>query len=120
MSCTVYCCILEIIINILARHHFPTLLFGRVLEGISTNLLFSAFESWMTTQHRHLGFPECWLQTTYSQMSIGNRTMAILANPRRLCILTHDETVEFSVGLFNPVAGILRSKYVPDNLQGGS
>jgi hypothetical protein len=27
--------------------------------------------------------------------------------------------VEFSVGLFNPVAGTLRSKYVPDNLQGG-
>merc|ERR1719223_759139 len=27
--------------------------------------------------------------------------------------------VEFCVGLFNPVAGTLRSKYVPDNLQGG-
>merc|ERR1719384_1405273 len=27
--------------------------------------------------------------------------------------------VEFSVGLFNPVAGTLRSKYVPDHLQGG-
>jgi MFS family permease len=78
-SCIVYC-ILEIIINILEHfHHFPTLLFGRVLGGISTNLLFSAFESWMTTQHRHLGFPESWLQTTYSQMSIGNGTMAILA-----------------------------------------
>jgi hypothetical protein len=52
---------------------------GRVLGGISTNLLFSAFESWMTTQHRHLGFPESWLQTTYSNMSIGNGAMAIFA-----------------------------------------
>jgi len=78
-SCIIYC-LLEIVINILEHfHHFPTLLFGRVLGGISTNLLFSAFESWMTTQHRHLGFPESWLQKTYSQMSIGNGTMAILA-----------------------------------------
>jgi MFS family permease len=78
-SCIIYC-LLEIVINILEHFDdFPTLLFGRVLGGISTNLLFSAFESWMTTQHRHLGFPEKWLQKTYSHMSIGNGTMAILA-----------------------------------------
>lgn len=78
-SCIVYC-ILEIIINILEHYEdFPTLLFGRVLGGISTNLLFSAFESWMTTQHRKLGFPESWLQRTYSETSIGNGTMAIFA-----------------------------------------
>jgi len=78
-SCIVYC-VLEIIINILEHYEdFPTLLFGRVLGGISTNLLFSAFESWMTTQHRHLGFPESWLQRTYAETSIGNGTMAVLA-----------------------------------------
>jgi MFS family permease len=78
-SCIVYC-VLEIIINILEHFDdFPTLLLGRVLGGISTNLLFSAFESWMTTQHRHLGFPESWLQRTYAETSIGNGTMAILA-----------------------------------------
>ncbi len=78
-SCIVYC-VLEIIINILEHFEdFPTLLLGRVLGGISTNLLFSAFESWMTTQHRHLGFPESWLQRTYSETSIGNGTMAVLA-----------------------------------------
>lgn len=78
-SCIVYC-VLEIIINVLEHYNdFTTLIIGRILGGISTNLLFSAFESWMTTQHRHLGFPESWLQTTYSEMSIGNGTMAILA-----------------------------------------
>ncbi|GFH60603.1 DUF791-domain-containing protein [Chaetoceros tenuissimus] len=78
-SCIVYC-VLEIIINILEHYSdFTTLIIGRILGGISTNLLFSAFESWMTTQHRYLGFPESWLQTTYSEMSIGNGTMAILA-----------------------------------------
>jgi hypothetical protein len=36
---------------------FTILLVGRVLGGISTNLLFSAFESWMTTEHRKKGKP---------------------------------------------------------------
>ena len=67
-SCIVYC-VLEIIINTLEHSHdFNILLFGRVLGGISTNLLFSAFESWMTTEHRKKGFPEEWMSTTYSQV----------------------------------------------------
>jgi len=78
-SCIVYC-VLEIIINLLEHcQDFRTLLVGRVLGGISTNLLFSSFESWMTTEHRHRGFPEEWLQRTYSATSIGNGTMAVLA-----------------------------------------
>mmetsp|Transcript_28555 Transcript_28555/g.77278 ORF Transcript_28555/g.77278 Transcript_28555/m.77278 type:complete len:480 (-) Transcript_28555:342-1781(-) len=78
-SCIVYC-VLEIIINTLEHSHdFGILLFGRVLGGISTNLLFSAFESWMTTEHRKRGFPEEWMSKTYADQSIGNGTMAILA-----------------------------------------
>eukprot|EP00542_Grammatophora_oceanica_P018711 CAMPEP_0194041134 /NCGR_PEP_ID=MMETSP0009_2-20130614/13028_1 /TAXON_ID=210454 /ORGANISM="Grammatophora oceanica, Strain CCMP 410" /LENGTH=350 /DNA_ID=CAMNT_0038684501 /DNA_START=242 /DNA_END=1294 /DNA_ORIENTATION=+ len=59
--------------------NFGILLAGRVLGGISTNLLFSAFESWMTTEHRKRKFPEEWLTRTYSAMSIGNGAMAVLA-----------------------------------------
>jgi MFS family permease len=78
-SCIVYC-VLEIIINTLEHYdNFTILLFGRVLGGISTNLLFSAFESWMTTEHRRKGFPDQWLASTYSQCSIGNGAMAIMA-----------------------------------------
>lgn len=78
-SCIMYC-VLEIIINTLEHSHdFGILLLGRVLGGISTNLLFSAFESWMTTEHRKRGFPEEWMSKTYSDMSIGNGTTAILA-----------------------------------------
>mmetsp|Transcript_65469 Transcript_65469/g.76923 ORF Transcript_65469/g.76923 Transcript_65469/m.76923 type:complete len:476 (-) Transcript_65469:77-1504(-) len=78
-SCIVYC-VLEIIINTLEHStDFRTLLFGRVLGGISTNLLFSAFESWMTSEHRKKGFPESWLSQTYAATSIGNGAMAILA-----------------------------------------
>jgi len=67
-SCIVYC-ILEIIINTMEHStNFQILLLGRVLGGISTNLLFSAFESWMTTEHRKNGFPEEWLSKTYSEV----------------------------------------------------
>ena len=68
-ACIVYC-VLEIVINTMEHStDFTTLLVGRVLGGISTNLLFSAFESWMTTEHRKLGFPEEWLTRTYSEVS---------------------------------------------------
>jgi len=78
-SCCVYC-ILEIIINFMEHStNFEILLLGRVLGGISTNLLFSAFESWMTTEHRKRGFPEEWLPHTYSVASVGNGVTAILA-----------------------------------------
>jgi MFS family permease len=78
-SCIVYC-VLEIIINVMEHStNFQLLLLGRVLGGVSTNLLFSAFESWMTTEHRHRGFPEEWLTRTYAETSIGNGLMAILA-----------------------------------------
>ena len=78
-SCCVYC-ILEIIINTFEHStNFEILLFGRVLGGIFTNLLFSAFESWMTTEHRKRGFPDEWISSTYSVGSVGNGVMAILA-----------------------------------------
>jgi len=78
-SCIFYC-ILEIVINTMEHTtNFKILLTGRVLGGISTNLLFSAFESWMTTEHRRRGFPEEWLSRTYSEASIGNGSMAIFA-----------------------------------------
>jgi hypothetical protein len=68
-SCIMYC-VLEIVINTLEHYQdFGVLLLGRVLGGISTNLLFSAFESWMTTEHRKRGFPEEWMSRTYSEVS---------------------------------------------------
>ena len=78
-SCIVYC-LLEIAINVLEGYeNFTILMLGRVMGGVSTNLLFSAFESWMTTEHRHQGLPESWLARTYSQCSILNGATAILA-----------------------------------------
>jgi MFS family permease len=78
-SCIVYC-VLEILINVMEGFdNFTILLVGRVMGGVSTNLLFSAFESWMTTEHRKRGYPDEWLSRTYSQCSIVNGSTAVMA-----------------------------------------
>ena len=53
------------------------LLLGRVLGGLSTSLLFTAFESWMVSEHRRRGFEEEWLSSTFAWSSAGNGIMAI-------------------------------------------
>lgn len=60
-------------------NNFPLLLVGRVLGGMTTSILFSAFESWMVTEHRKRGFPEKLLESTFSIASAGNGLMAIKA-----------------------------------------
>ncbi|CAM9531165.1 unnamed protein product [Scytosiphon promiscuus] len=78
-GCIVFC-LLEVAINVM--EHIPDmrlLLLGRVLGGISTSLLFSAFESWMVSEHRKQGFPEEWLASTFSAATVGNGIMAVLA-----------------------------------------
>jgi MFS family permease len=57
----------------------PVLLLGRILGGLSTSLLFTAFESWMVSEHRKQGFPEELLAGTFSVASAGNGLMAIIA-----------------------------------------
>lgn len=78
-ACVLYC-VLEIVINALEHvRDLRVLLLGRVLGGVSTNLLFTCFESWMVTRHRELGFPEAWLEDTFSLMAAGNGICAIVA-----------------------------------------
>jgi hypothetical protein len=55
------------------------LVLGRVLGGISTSLLFSAFESWMVSEHRKKCIPEELLVETFSLASWGNGVIAICA-----------------------------------------
>ncbi|KAL3673767.1 hypothetical protein V7S43_001462 [Phytophthora oleae] len=78
-ACLVYCA-LEIVINILeVVPNMTVLLFGRVLGGISTSLLFSAFESWMVTEHRTRGFNEDLLGKTFALGSEINGVIAVIA-----------------------------------------
>ena len=79
LGCIIFC-VLEIIINTMEHvPSMPVLMVGRVLGGISTSLLFSAFESWMVTEHRRRGFHEDLLASTFSISSWGSAVSAIIA-----------------------------------------
>jgi len=78
-ACLVYVA-LELLINSLEHfNHMSLLLVGRVLGGVSTSLLFSAFEAWMVTEHRRRGFPEEWIGLTFGRCAVWNGATAIVA-----------------------------------------
>jgi MFS family permease len=58
---------------------FNILLAGRILAGISTSLLFSAFEAWMVYEHFKRGYSAERLSSTFSMATIGNGLAAIVA-----------------------------------------
>jgi MFS family permease len=79
LGCIIFC-VLEIIINLLEHvPNMPLLMFGRILGGMSTSLLFSTFESWYVSEHRKRGYPEPLLEQTFGFASSGNGLAAILA-----------------------------------------
>jgi len=72
--------VIEVVVNVFEHfNNFPLLMVGRVLGGISTSLLFSAFETWMVTEHRKRKFNEEWLADTFSTMSFLNGISAIIS-----------------------------------------
>ncbi|KAF8066289.1 mfsd5 [Scenedesmus sp. PABB004] len=59
---------------------FGVLMLGRVLGGVATSLLYSAFESWLVSEHFRRGFSEQALGQTFSwAVFLGNGLMAIAA-----------------------------------------
>ena len=59
--------------------NYYMLMLGRVLGGIATSILFSAFEAWMVTEHKGQGFPDEWMDQTFTKMSTMNSIIAVLA-----------------------------------------
>ncbi|XP_014671311.1 PREDICTED: molybdate-anion transporter-like [Priapulus caudatus] len=62
--------------------HFPNfwiLMIGRVLGGVATSILYSAFESWVVYEHHHLGFDSSSLGVLFSHATLGNSLVAIAA-----------------------------------------
>lgn len=60
--------------------NYWVLMVGRVLGGIATSLLYSAFESWLVAEHFKRGYSEQALGQTFSwAVFLGNGLMAILA-----------------------------------------
>ncbi|GKU89031.1 hypothetical protein SLEP1_g3224 [Rubroshorea leprosula] len=79
-ACVTYC--ITYILSCITKHspQYKVLMIGRVLGGIATSLLFSAFESWLVAEHNKRGFDQQWLSLTFSKaIFLGNGLVAILA-----------------------------------------
>lgn len=68
------CCLTKLFEN------FQLLLVGRMLGGISTSILYSAFDSWYINEHiNYYKLPNEWLNSTFAKATFFNATLAILA-----------------------------------------
>ncbi|XP_074317667.1 uncharacterized protein LOC141653721 [Silene latifolia] len=79
-ACVTYC--ITYILSCVTKHspQYRILMVGRILGGIATSLLFSAFESWLVAEHNKRGFEQQWLSLTFSKaIFLGNGLVAILA-----------------------------------------
>ncbi|KAI9110784.1 hypothetical protein K1719_018222 [Acacia pycnantha] len=72
-ACVTYC--ITYILSCVTKHspQYKILMLGRVLGGIATSLLFSAFESWLVAEHNKRGFEQQWLSLTFAKaIFLGN------------------------------------------------
>ncbi|GAA0141521.1 hypothetical protein Leryth_004047 [Lithospermum erythrorhizon] len=79
-ACVTYC--ITYILSCITKHspQYKILMVGRILGGIATSLLFSAFESWLVAEHFKRNFDQQWLSLTFSKaIFLGNGLVAILA-----------------------------------------
>ncbi|XP_033642811.1 molybdate-anion transporter-like [Asterias rubens] len=60
-------------------NNFFILMIGRLLGGIATSILYSAFESWLVYEHNSRGFDKDLLGTIFSHATLGNSIVAIAA-----------------------------------------
>ncbi len=76
-SAVIYC-FLEMIINALEQYNFlPGIIASRLIGGVTTNLLFTVFESWLITEHRSRGFPESQLALLLRDSVVSSNLSAI-------------------------------------------
>ncbi|KAF3434205.1 hypothetical protein FNV43_RR25308 [Rhamnella rubrinervis] len=79
-ACITYC--ITYILSCFTKHfpQYKVLMLGRILGGIATSLLFSAFESWLVAEHNKRGFDQQWLSITFSKaVFLGNGLIAIVS-----------------------------------------
>ncbi|KAK1653633.1 hypothetical protein QYE76_071501 [Lolium multiflorum] len=79
-ACITYC--ITYILSCITKHspQYRVLMIGRILGGVATSLLFSAFESWLVAEHNKRGYDPQWLSITFSKaIFLGNGLIAIIA-----------------------------------------
>lgn len=78
--CITFCIVYSVSCFMKLSRSYGLLIIGRVLGGISTSLLFTAFEAWYA--HEHLkthDFPKEWLSVTFSKATLWNGVLAVAA-----------------------------------------
>lgn len=87
-------CVLEIGINVLEQYKcFYGLLFSRIVGGITNNILFTVFESWVVTEHRARGFPEEKIEVILRDSVIASNLSAIVSGVISHHLASHFGTV---------------------------
>ena len=66
-------------LSCLTKHvnNFNVLLAGRILGGVATSILYSAFETWMISEHKSTAYPDDWLSHTFTTMTLWDGILAI-------------------------------------------
>ena len=78
-SAMIYC-ILEMMINTLELFDsLPGLILSRMIGGVTTNLLFSVFESWLITEHKRRQFSEEKLEIVLRDSVVSSNMSAIVS-----------------------------------------
>jgi MFS family permease len=103
-SALVYCA-LEMLINGLEQYKCITgLLISRMIGGITTNLLFTVFESWVVTEHRKRGYPE-------EKLELILRDSVIISNVLAIASGIFAEILAEKFGLTGPFKGAVCSTF---------
>ncbi|KAF8644904.1 hypothetical protein AX16_008187 [Volvariella volvacea WC 439] len=78
-SCLAFCIAYTLACICILFPSLPVLLVGRVLSGISTSILFSAFESWLISSANSLALPQADLSTIMGRATLVNGFVATSA-----------------------------------------
>ena len=58
---------------------FGVLMIGRLLAGVATSILFSAFEAWLVSKHKRRGFEPTLISDNFFNAHFGNTVVAIIS-----------------------------------------
>lgn len=71
-------CALEVMINMMEQYNcLAGLILSRIIGGMTTNLLFTVFESWVLSEHRKKGFAEEEYDVILRDSSVASNVSAI-------------------------------------------
>eukprot|EP01135_Chromosphaera_perkinsii_P003899 Nk52_evm16s261 gene=Nk52_evmTU16s261 len=78
-NCLLYCVLYIASCGTKHFNNYTILMVGRILSGIATSILYSAFESWLVNEHTKENFDASHLSDIFSNAIFGNSLAAIIA-----------------------------------------